>query len=180
MDRLFPGRGLRTAIAERRNRLYGVALSWCGDAMVADDLVQETLMLALQRCHQLRERQKLNAWLHTILHNCWKHHLRRQRNDLEYEDSLSDSGGDPETSSAEVEVVQRVRSAILRLPPGQRETITLVDLAGFSYSEVAEILGIPVGTVMSRLHTSRRQVRKVLRSYQELHQADRPYLRRVK
>lgn len=179
VDRICAGRTLRRRIAENRDRLYAVALAWCGDAMVADDLVQETLILALQRVGQLRDRQRLNAWLYTILSNCWKHHLRRLRPDIEFEETHVPCDDDPERQSSEMEVVDHVRRAILKLPLGQRQTITLVDLVGFSYAEVAEILDIPIGTVMSRIHTSRNTLQKVLVDFRSQQPAP-VYLRRVK
>ncbi len=180
MDCILGGRGLRKDIAASRDRLYSVALAWCGDAMVADDLVQETLILALQRVHQLRKRERLHAWLYTILSNCWKHHLRRQRPSVELEDGHLPSDDGPAARTRELEIVHRVRRAIVRLPLGQRQTVTLVDLEGFSYAEVAEILDIPIGTVMSRLHTARNALQAVLVDYQSDRPAPLRHLRRVK
>lgn len=180
MDRILCKRGQRKAIADSRDRLFGVALAWCGDAMVADDLVQETLILALQRVHQLRQPERLHAWLYSILSNCWKHHLRRQRPSVELEESHLPSDDGPAARTREMEIVHRVRRAIVRLPLGQQQTVTLVDLEGFSYAEVAEILDIPVGTVMSRLHTARNALQRVLVAYQSDRPEPVPYLQRVK
>ncbi|UCE78016.1 MAG: hypothetical protein JSU62_12380 [Gammaproteobacteria bacterium] len=74
----------------------------------------------------------------------------------------------------------QVRRAILKLPLAQRQTVTLVDLGGFSYAEVAEILGIPIGTVMSRLHKSRKALQRTLGRYRSARPAGPAYLRRVK
>ncbi len=180
INRLLNKRCLRRKIAENRDRLYGVALAWCGDSAIADDLVQETLMIALQRVHQLRELQRLNAWMYTILSNCWKQHLRRIRPTIDIEDAELCCDRDAETGSSEQEIVDHVRRAILRLPNGQRQTITLVDLAGFSYAEVADILDIPIGTVMSRLYTSRHSLQKVLAHFRAPQPVEATYLRRVK
>ena len=87
---------------------------------------------------------------------------------------------DAETGSSEQEIIESVRRAILKLPAGQRQTITLVDLAGFSYSEVAEILDIPIGTVMSRLYTSRNSLQKFLANFRTQQPIETTYLRRVK
>jgi RNA polymerase sigma-70 factor (ECF subfamily) len=171
---------LRKRIAENRDRLYGLGLAWTGDAMVADDLVQETLMISLQRYHQLRDHERLNAWMYTILSNCWKQHLRRIRATVNVEEVNICSEHDAETSSSELEIVDRVRLAILKLPPGQRQTVTLVDLAGFSYAEVAEILDIPIGTVMSRLHTSRQSLQRVLANFRSQRPVEASHLRSVK
>ncbi len=180
INRLLNSRCLRRKIADNRDRLYGVALSWCGQSAVADDLVQETLIIALQRVHQLREQERLNAWMYTILSNCWKQHLRRERPTIDIDEADLCDDCDAEAGGSRQEVIDHVRRAILRLPAGQRQTITLVDLAGFSYAEVAEILDIPIGTVMSRLYTSRKFLQKVLSKLRTPQPAATGYLRRVK
>ena len=170
---------LRSKIAKSRDRLYRTALAWCGDASIADDLVQETLMMALQRYNQLRDPDRLNAWLYTILSNCWKQYLGRLRPTVDIDDVEICSEKDAETGSSQLEEADHIRRAILKLPLGQRQTITLVDLAGFSYAEVAEILDIPIGTVMSRLYTSRHSLQKVLMNFQPVSPVEDNYLRRV-
>ena len=111
---------MRRKIAENRDRLYRVALAWCGDVSIADDLVQETLMLSLQRISQLREQKRLNAWMYTILSNCWKQHLRRMRPTIDIDELDLSADSDAETGSIEQEIVDTVRRAILKLPAGQR------------------------------------------------------------
>ena len=180
VHRIFAGRDLRKRIAENRDRLYRVALAWCGDPMVADDLVQETLVISLQRIGQLQDRERLNAWMYIILSNCWKQHLRRMRPMVDIDDIAIMCDGDAESDCSEQEVVGHVRRAILKLPVGQRQTLTLVDLAGFSYAEVADILDIPIGTVMSRLHAARQSLHKVLASVHSPAPGQTTYLRRVK
>mgnify|MGYP000234661938 CR=1 FL=1 len=180
IERFFTAHCMRKKIADNRDRMYRVALAWCGDSSVADDLVQETLMIALQRTGQLRDQSRLNAWMHTILCNCWKQHLRRMRPTIDIEELDIACEKDAETGSSEQEIVENVRRAILRLPGGQRQTITLVDLAGFSYAEVAEILDIPIGTVMSRLYTSRNSLQNFLTKFRTKQPIETTYLRRVK
>ena len=180
VSRLLPGRGLCKQIAENRDRLYGVALAWCGDAMAADDLVQETLMLSLQRVSQLRDKDKLNAWMYSILSNCWKQYLRRVRPTVDIDAVELASDDTAETGGTEQEIVDHVRSAILRLPEAQRQTITLVDLAGFTYAEVADILEVPIGTVMSRMYTARHSLQRVLVNIRPPTSRSRQYIRSVK
>ena len=179
VNRVFARRILRRKIANNRDRLYGVALAWCGDAMVADDLVQETLILALQRTGQLRDPRRLNAWMYTILSNCWKQHLSKIRPTIDIEEVNICTDKDAESGSHQMEAADHIRRAILNLPMGQRQTITLVDLAGFSYAEVAEILDIPIGTVMSRLYTSRHALQKVLINFQSITPVEETNLRSV-
>ncbi len=180
VNRIFAGRDLRKRIADNRDRLYRVALAWCGDPMVADDLVQETLVIALQRVSQLRDKERLNAWMYTILSNSWKQHLRRMRPTVDIDEVGVVSEGDAESDCCEQEIVDHVRRAILKLPVGQRQTLTLVDLGGFSYAEVAEVLEIPIGTVMSRLYSARQSLQKALAVVRANRPLQTTYLRRVK
>ncbi len=179
--RLLVTRDLKKRMADNRDRLYRVALAWCGDPVVADDLVQETLMISLQRAAQLRDPGALKAWMHVILGNCWKKHLRCLRPSVDIDEAGLASENDVVGACSEQEIVERVRRAILKLPVGQRQTLTLVDLAGFSYAEVAEVMDIPIGTVMSRLYAARQTLQKALASF---HSSTPPgtttYLRRVK
>ena len=107
----------------------------------------------------------MESWLFSILTNCWRDYFRRQRpmDDIDdMEDSLPAHDISPEDLHVQREVVFQVRHAIARLPMGQRQVLTLVDLEEFSYGEAAEILAIPVGTVMSRLCRARQTLREQL------------------
>ena len=153
-------REAKQQLEQRRLRLYRVAYSWCHDAALAEDLVQDTLTKAMQKCSQLRDPKAGDAWLFSILTNCYRDHFRRSKptepiENIELVEELT-----PELESSRQEVVDQVRLAIRQLPAGQRQVLTLVDLEGFSYVEVANILDIPIGTVMSRLCRARRALRK--------------------
>ncbi len=173
-------RAFRRQLEESRNRLYRMALAWCGDPMLADDLVQEALTKALQKANQLRDQDKLGCWLYSILNNCWREHLRRQRPNVEIDEDEYICENCPEVQSSSQEVVNRVRAAIARLALGQREVVTLVDLEGFAYAEVAEILSVPIGTVMSRLSRARKALQQELLDIQPEQSIRRTHLRRVK
>lgn len=169
-------RELTERIEASRNRLYRVAFAWCHDAALADDLVQETLARGLSRIEQLREAERLASWLFAILNRCWIDHLRGRREDIDDEvlaELPSDLPG-PEGRAETQETVNRVRTAVAALPLGQRQVLTLVDLEEFSYAEVAEVLAIPIGTVMSRLCRARGALRRLLEPAAE------PRLRSVK
>lgn len=147
--------------------MYRVAYSWSRNAALADDLVQETLVKALQKAGQIRDPERTNAWLFAVLANCWRDHFRRTREmvdidelDLERVDDFT-----PEEGHAQSQLVRRVRSAIALLPLAQRQVLTLVDLEEFSYAEVAAVLEIPVGTVMSRLCRARRTLKTLLNEF---------------
>ncbi len=170
-------RELAEKIEASRERLYRVAFSWCHDAPLADDLAQEALSRGLSRLDQLREAERLGSWLFAILHRCWIDHLRSRRNDLDEEILIelpSELPG-PERHAEQQETVVRVRTAVASLPLGQRQVVTLVDLEEFSYAEVAQILAIPIGTVMSRLCRAREALRRLLEPA-----AAQPRLRSVK
>lgn len=158
-------KGMRTQLKERRSRLYRVAYSWCHDRTLADDLAQEALTRGLARLHQLRDVAQLDSWLFKILHNCWRDCYRCQKGfqDVdELEDYHYAHTDTPEHLHARSQVVDRVRTAVALLPIGQRQVLTLVDLEEFSYNQVAEILEIPIGTVMSRLCRARQSLKVTL------------------
>jgi RNA polymerase sigma-70 factor (ECF subfamily) len=155
-NKLCAGPALRRRIADSRDRLYRVALAWCGDEMLADDLVQETIETGILKSRQLKDETKLYSWMYRILKNAWFASMRKNRNhELLDEELLTDNTG-PFSNCQELEIVTQVRHAISRLPAEQRQVISLVDLDGLPYCEVAEALEIPIGTVMSRLHRARK------------------------
>lgn len=147
-----------------RKRLYRVAYAWCHNAHLADDLVQETMLQALKSAASLRSFEAMDSWLFSILTNCWRGHLRSRRDLQEFDENDHFSDTDVEKDHHEMQTVTRVRNAVAQLSQGQREVVTLVDLEGFSYAEVAEILAIPIGTVMSRLCRARQALKEKLLS----------------
>lgn len=170
-------RELAEKIEASRDRLYRVAFAWCHDAALADDLAQEALTRGLARTEQLRDAERLSSWLFSILHRCWVDYLRGRREDLD-EEALAELPSDlpgPEGHAEQQETIGRVRAAVAALPLGQRQVVTLVDLEEFSYAEVAAILAIPIGTVMSRLCRAREALRGLLEPT-----AAQPRLRSVK
>lgn len=155
-------------MAESTSRLWRLAHSWCRNRALADDLVQDTLAKGLKNHSQLRDEHSLHAWLCGILANCWHDHLRAHRDmdDIaEIDEYRLISDGTPESECLQSEVVRRVRQAVAALPVAQREVVTLVDLEEFSYAEVAAILEIPLGTVMSRLSRARGTLKESLREH---------------
>lgn len=149
--------------------LLRVARRITGDAVDAEDLVQETVIRAYRAVDRFDGRYP-RAWLLTILRNTWRNMNRRTRPHLldNGDEMLTvPAAGADGRSGAEELVVDGVidahlASEFLDLPEHHRVIVTLVDIDGLSYQEAADVLGIPTGTVMSRLHRARRRLRKRL------------------
>ncbi len=170
----------KAKLEQHRQRLYRIAYAWTHSAAVADDLVQETLAKALRKSSQLRDPKAGDAWLYSILANCYRDHFRRQRATEEVDENTIIHESTPEKESSEQEIVLKVRAAIAKLPEGQRQVVTLVDIQGLSYMEVAQILDVPIGTVMSRLCRARYALKDLLTELAPKTAADEVKLRRIK
>lgn len=154
-------------LEEMRPRLYKVAYSWCHAADIADDLVQDTVVKAIRNANSLRDRKKMNSWLFTILANCWRDYLRQQKPSEDIDECIFTDDDSPELIQERQNITDIVQQAIATLPQGQRQVLSLVDLEGFSYAEVAEIVDIPTGTVMSRLNRARKALAEQLLELKE-------------
>jgi RNA polymerase sigma-70 factor (ECF subfamily) len=155
--------------------LYSAALRLTRNPSDAEDLVQETFLRAYRGFAGFQEGTNLRAWMYRILTNTFINAYRKKQrepvtiHDEDIEDwylydKLGESGVE---ASAEATVLDRipdedVQRALEALPEGFRMAVLLADVEGFSYKEIAEILGIPIGTVMSRLHRGRRALEKAL------------------
>lgn len=155
-------------------RLRRYAYGLTGDRTQGDDLVQECLERAWSRRRLYEPSRPIRPWLFTILHNLYVNQVRRRAAEpLLVSDStpgLPEAPSAPEPGAVDVEDLRR---ALARLGPNHREVLLLVGLEQLSYREAAETLGIPVGTVMSRLARAREQLRSHLAG-------DGARLRRVK
>jgi RNA polymerase sigma-70 factor (ECF subfamily) len=158
--KVCPTTPLQDRIIESRNKLYQIALSWCGDRMLADDLVQETTTVALKNHLQLRDEDKMFGWICSIMKNNMYRQIRKQKNHDNIDDQLPTDDMGPLGKCQENDIVTRVRQAVAALPIEQRQIITLVDLGDLAYCDVAQVLDIPIGTVMSRLHRARKSLLK--------------------
>ena len=145
-----------------RLRRYARALLR-GDTLAADDLVQDCLERALSRLHRWRQGSDLRAWLFTIMHNLYVNQVRRASNGPQFVDLPEGGAGAVDPGSVEHGLALRtLQDAVAALAPDQREILLLVSLEGLRYQEVADILGIPEGTVMSRLSRARKRLRASL------------------
>lgn len=152
--------GVQVAALIPRLRRYARALT--GDTLLADDLVQDTLERALAKQHLWRQGSDLRAWMFTIMHNVFVNQVRARPAEptVSMEDGAYEVAG--RSSPVDLLEVGDIDAAIRRLPAEQREVLLLIALEQLSYEETARALGIPLGTVMSRLHRARERVRVLL------------------
>lgn len=146
-------------------RLRRYALALVGDPTRADDLVQDCLERAWSRAHLFRPGSDLRAWLFTILHNLHANAARRYHS-RPREVSLADDGYAPATPATQghAMVLSELRTALTQVPDDQRQILLMIGMEQMTYQEVATVLGIPIGTVMSRLHRGRERLRALLES----------------
>lgn len=150
--------------------LYRLAYSWAQQKPLAQDLVQETMLKAIEKNYQLKQLNEMTPWLCKIMHNLYIDKLRYDHKWLFVEETEIDNqiaSPSSEDSFIEEQTHFNIHQAIGQLSAGQREIITLVDLQGLSYQQTSEILDIPVGTVMSRLSRARNQLKVLLKPEQK-------------
>jgi len=185
LGEIFAGRLFNRRLEKCRDKLYRMAYAWCHNRYLAEDLTQQALVKALEKQAQLRDVEKLEPWVFQILANTLRDWHRREKTLESLDDHEPFTNGGPEHNAAQDQIVVRVRQAIARLPMAQRQVVTLVDLEGFSYADVAKVLDIPMGTVMSRLSRARQALKEhledlALASKTEQAIDDTPQLRVVK
>jgi len=138
-------------------RLRRYARALVGDRAASDDLVQDTLERAWTKLHLYRRGTDLRAWLFTVMHNVHVNRVRAMRPTDPLDDDMPELA--QRATQGDALVVRDLDRAISALPVAQREVLLLVALEDLSYEETARVLGIPIGTVMSRLARAREKLR---------------------
>lgn len=161
------------------NRLYSAALRMTRHSSDAEDLVQETCAKAFASFHRFTEGSDLGAWLYRILTNTFINSYRKRQREpwLQSSEEIADwqlarttTHAPAGPKSAEAEALEHlpdadVKAALESIPDESRVAIYLADVEGFAYKEIATIADAPIGTVKSRLHRGRRQLRALLYTY---------------
>ncbi len=147
--------------------LYATALRLTRNRSDAEDLVQDTFVKAFRFSNRYQRGTNLKAWLYTILHNTWRNRLRdASRDTVDVDSELVEEAASLPGGPAALETPERIllrdtldadlQAALDGLPASFREAVWLRDVEEFSYAEIAEMLGVPMGTVMSRISRGRR------------------------
>jgi RNA polymerase sigma-70 factor (ECF subfamily) len=155
--------------------LYSAAYRLTRNAADAEDLVQETFLRAYRGFHQFEPGTNIKAWIYRILTNTFINDYRKRQREPqtisgdEVEDwylysRMTDEGLEPSAEASVIEALpdEEVQEALSSLPEQFRMAVLLADVEGFSYKEIAEIMDVPIGTVMSRLHRGRKALEKRL------------------
>lgn len=161
--------------------LYRVSYSLCHDTHLAADLVQGTIESALINRHKIPDSESLKRWLFKVLINQWRDYCRTRKYHVDINDEINLAQYDtPEINNEVKETISTVHSAMNKLKEEHREVLSLIAVEGFSYDQVANILNIPIGTVMSRLYRARKNLRAYLNDPELLKKQSKTNIRSIK
>ena len=165
--------GDREAFSElvrcHREGVINVVYRMCGDAGLAEDAAQEAFIRAWQHLTSYQPRSPFRNWVYRIAANVALDVLRREKETVDVDAvPVAATGLGPESALIEKERAERIKQAVLALPPASRAVLVLREYEGLSYQEIADTLDIPMGTVMSRLSYARNRMRESLAAYLEV------------
>jgi RNA polymerase sigma-70 factor (ECF subfamily) len=154
---------LPSLLPEMLPRLWAFALRLCGNRHDAEDVVQRACVRGLERAHQLQPGTAPLSWMFSIVHSTWINELRarnvRSRSSMQWDDDFLQTVPDPGARTPEENLLNaEIIEAVERLPEAQRIVMLIVAIEGLSYAEAAEVLDVPIGTVMSRLSRARQTI----------------------
>jgi RNA polymerase sigma-70 factor (ECF subfamily) len=164
--------GFAQAALSYLDSLYGTALRLTRRAQNAEDLVQDTYLKAFRSAHQFEPGTNLKAWLFTILHNTYRNMRRHDgRSPVDVDSDAVDRAADaagldhtPEQLLTRATLDADVQTALESLPEAFRQAVWLRDVEELSYADIARVLDVPIGTVMSRISRGRRQLYEALQA----------------
>ena len=152
--------------------LFGYAMTLTRERSAAEDLVQETYVRAARAADKLAEDSNIKSWLFVVMRNAWLNQVRHQNKgprfvglddeDFDCSSWVAETNTNPQVIYFRKLERDEVRLAIENLPVTYREVVVLRDIEGFTYQEIATVLGCPAGTVMSRLARAREKLRRML------------------
>jgi len=157
-------------------RMYAVALRMCGNREDAQDCLQEAMLRVYRAIGGFKGQSSFGTWVYRITMNTCLDELRRKKNKQNVSfDNLLDQGWSPADDSAspekkvmQIEMRKSISTSIQELPEDMRSAIIMRDIHGYSYDEIADILGVNVGTIKSRISRGREKLREKLSNFSEL------------
>ncbi len=160
-------------VSAYQNRLFGAMFVMLGDRQDAEDVTQEAFTRAFLKLEAFQAKSSFFTWLHRIAFNLAIDLRRREKRarsigrvSMEVaSDVLQSSEPSPSAQSEQSETQRKIYEALAKIDPERRSVITLRDLQGMDYAEIAEVLAIPIGTVRSRLHRARIELKELLADY---------------
>lgn len=152
-------RAFETLVRAYQSDVWRLCFHLLGDASAADDATQDAFVRAYRFMHRYRGDSKFSTWLFSIARNCALDEIRRNQRRRRVTDLVE---AQPERESVRADLGIEVREAVMALPLELREPLVMIDALGQSYAEVAEAVGVPVGTIKSRVHRARETVANAL------------------
>jgi RNA polymerase sigma-70 factor, ECF subfamily len=163
-------------VTKYRTKVFSLVCGMVRNEHDARDLAQEGFLKAWQSIHQFEGRSSFYTWLHSITVNLTIYSLRRKgrREEVELNDAIPSFLPDPGVNYQRTEIREQVNAALAKLSREQRAVVVLKEVEGLQYHEIAEVLNLSMGTVMSRLFYGRKKLQSMLRPYNQVYQTRPP------